>query len=225
MTLVFLSVLPVAALAINAGQRDTFQSGTVENWVEGLNGGLPPVPPAVIANAGPNGAGDFALRLTATGNAIGAGGKLVVNNIQARWIGSYSAAGVNGLMLDVRNPNTFPLTVRVGVDGPALGTTGGRWITGGVVVPASSGWQTLTFSLLPQALLPGDAGATNVATTLSNVAVLRIMHTPVATWQGVAVAGQMELDNIEALPEPSFALGLLAGSLVLRSLGSCRRLA
>lgn len=215
--------LPLAATAITAGQIDTFQNGTTQSWAEGLTGALPPVPPAVVANAGPDGAGDFALRLTAIGVAAGPGGKLVVNNNQPRWTGNYTTAGVNGVILDVRNPNAFPVTIRVGVDGPTLpATTGGRWVTHGVVVPASSGWRTLTFALRPQDLLAGDPGATSAATTLANVAVIRVLHAPSATWQGAVVTGQLDLDNIETLPEPSLALGALAGVLLLRSLGSCR---
>lgn len=218
------ALLPSSAEAITAGQIDDYQNGTTQSWVEGLNGALPPVPPAVVANAGPDGAGDFALRLTAIGVAVGPGGKLVVNNNQSRWTGSYTAAGVNGIILDVRNPNAFPVTIRVGVDGPTPpAATGGRWITHGVALPASSGWRTLTFALRAQDLLPGDAGATSAATTLANVAAIRIMHAPTATWQGAVVTGQLELDSVEALPEPSLALGLLAGTLVLRSLASCRR--
>lgn len=216
--------LPSAALAITAGQIDDFQNGTTQSWAEGLTGALPPVPPTVVANAGPAGPGDFALRLTATGVAVGPGGKLVVNNNQARWTGSYSAAGVNGIILDVRNPNAFPVTIRVGVDGPTPpAATGGRWITHGVELPAASGWRTLTFALRPQDLLPGDAGATSATTTLGNVAVLRIMHAPTATWQGAVVTGQLDLNDIEALPEPSLALGMLTGVCLLRSLAAWRR--
>lgn len=214
---------PSTAAAIAVGQIDTFQDGTTQNWVEGINGAIPPVPPAAVANAGPNGAGDFALRLTATGALVGPGGKLVINNVQPRWQGSYTAAGVNGIMLDVRNPNAFPVTLRVGVDGPAIGTTGGRWISQGVVVPATSSWRTLTFSLLAQDLLPGDAAATSAATTLGNVGVLRIVHAPTATWQGAVVTGQLDLNDIEALPEPALGLTIFAGAWLLGSFGSCRR--
>ncbi len=215
---------PAAALAVAAGQLDTFQNGTTLDWAEGIGGfGVPPVPPAAVPNAGPDGAGDFALRLTATGALSGAGSKLVVNNIQPRWTGSYSGAGVNGMIFDVRNLNAFALTIRVAIDGPAVGPTGGRWVSHGVVVPASSGWRTLVFALRPQDLVPADLTGTNVATTLGNVAVLRILHSPTPAWTGVPVAGQLDLDNIEALPEPSVGLALLVGALFVRSLGSCRR--
>ena len=62
------------ASAIAVGLLDTFQSGTTLDWVEGLGGAIAPIPPAVVANAGPGGSGDFALRITGTGSLAGAGG-------------------------------------------------------------------------------------------------------------------------------------------------------
>lgn len=211
------------ANAISVGQIDRFQTGTTENWVEGLGFGVPPVPPAAVASAGPNGAGDFALLVTATGAVIGAGGKLVINNIQPRWAGSYTAAGVGWIVVDVRNPNTVPLRIRIGVDGPAAGATGGKWITPQQSIPPQSGWQTFYFPINAQSLLPGDLGATNVATTLANVAVLRVMHGTQNTWQGEPILGQMFVDNIEALPEPAFASGLVAGIIALVAIGRIPR--
>ena len=57
----------------------------------------------------------------------------------------------------------------------------------------------------------------------ANVAVLRVMHAPNASWMGVALVAQADFDNIEALPEPAVGLTILAGSSLLRSLGSCKR--
>lgn len=219
-------VLGVAAGAgaATVGVIDTFQTGATQDWIEAVGGfGIPPVPPAAIANAGPDGAGDFALRITATGAPTGAGSKLVVNNIQPRWTGSYTAAGLNGIILDARNPSAVDLTVRVAIDGPPIGATGGRWVTDGVRLPAGSGWRTLVFALRPQDLLPADLTATSVATTLGNVAVLRILHSPTAAWSGVSVAAQLDLDNIEALPEPTLGVAAFAGLAWLRALASRRR--
>lgn len=211
-----------AASAITVGQLDTFQNGTTLQWVDALGGAISPNPPTVVANAGPGGAGDFALRITGTGSVAGPGGRLVANTIQARWIGNYLSAGINGVMLDLRNQSAVDLTIRVAVDGPAIGATGGRWVSQGVVVPSGSGWRTLTFSLLSGDLLPGDFAATSATTTLSDVAVLRVMHAPVAGWVGAPQLGQLDIDNIEALPEPTIGLVLLVGGLFLRLLGSSR---
>ncbi len=216
-------LVPDFARAITDGQVDTFQDGTTQSWVDALTGAISPNPPTVVANAGPMGAGDFALRLTANGSVAGPGGRLVVNNVQPRWQGSYTVAGIHGILVDVRNPNTYAVTLRVGIDGPTLGTTGGRWVSPGIVVPATSGWRMLAFSLLPQDLLPGDAAATSAATTLANVGVFRIMHAPTATWQGAVVTGQLSLNDVEALPEPGLGLALFAGAWLLGSYGSRRR--
>jgi len=213
---------PSVARAIAVGELDDFQSGTTENWVMALLGATPPFPPVAVANAGPDGAGDFALRVTATGSIVGPGGRLVVNNVASRWLGNYTLAGVTGLMLDVRNPNAFPLTLRVGLDGPAIGASGGRWLSHGVAVPASSGWRTVTFSLLAQDLVPGNVEATSASLTRANVGVLRVMHSPAEDWTSTPVTGTLELDAIEALPEPSAAIGSLAGALALGGLAALR---
>jgi hypothetical protein len=147
----------------------------------------------------------------------------VVNNATPRWQGDYTYAGVDGLMLDVNNIGPTDLSLRVAVDGPAVGTTGGRWVSEDVFVPAASGWQTLTFSLLPGDLLPGDFAATSAATTLRDVAVLRILHAPVAGWSGNAVTAQLRIDHIEVLPEPGAGLALAGGGLLLRTFGTRRR--
>lgn len=211
------------ASAIAVGQLDTFQNGTTLQWVDALGGAISPVPPTVAANAGPDGAGDFALRITATGAVSGPGGRLVVNNIQARWIGNYTSAGVNAVMLDVRNQSAVDLTLRVGVDGPAVGANGGRWVSQGILVPSGSGWRTLVFSLLPGDLLPVDFASTDVAATLADVAVLRVMHAPSVSWVGAPQLGQLDIDNIEALPEPKLGLALFMGSLLIRWLAPSRR--
>ncbi len=214
---------PRPASAIAVGQLDDFQDGTTQGWVDALAGAISPVPPVVVADSGPGGSGDFALRVTSTGAVIGAGSKLVVNNVEPRWQGDYLAAGVDGLMVDVRNSGPTDLLLRVAVDGPAVGTNGGRWISPAVLIPAQSGWQTATLSLAPEDLLPGDFAATDAETTLANVAILRLLHASTASWVGDSVAAQMSIDDIEALPEPAAGTALLAGSLLVRRLGAKRQ--
>jgi len=219
------AVLPAerSAAQIAVGTFDGFQDGTTQGWVAALAGRLPPVPPAVVADAGPGGVGDFALRITATGSPSGPGGKLVVNNVDLRWTGDYPAAGVLSIMVDVNNLNAFPLTLRLGLSEPLSVSVGGRWVTSSQIVPASSGWQTLVFSVEPNDLLPGDAFASDVDATLANVGVIRLLHSGAVSYQGEAIAAQLDVDNVEAVPEPSFWLGLVAGGLLLRSIGVTRR--
>jgi hypothetical protein len=212
-----------SAAQIAVGTFDGFQDGTTQGWVAGLAGATPTVPPTTFANTGPTGAGDFALRLTSTGAVSGAGGRLVVNNVDLRWTGDYTAAGVVSIMLDVNNLNAFPLTLRLGFAEPPPLSVGGRWVTSGRVVPASSGWQTLDFSIAPEDLLPGDVLASDVDVTLANVGVIRLLHSVEVMYRGEAIVAQLDVDNVEAVPEPSLWLGLLAGGLLLRRMGVERR--
>ena len=207
---------------IAVGTFDEFQDGTTQGWVAALAGANPPFPPTAVANAGPTGAGDFALRLTSTGSGL-AGSKLVVNNVDLRWKGDYPAAGVVSIMLDVNNLNAFPLTLRLGFAEPPPLSVGGLWVTSGRVVPATSGWQTLDFSIAPEDLLPGDEFASDVDVTLANVGVIRLLHSVAVMYRGEAIAAQLDVDNLEAVPEPSLWLGLLAGGLLLRRMGVERR--
>lgn len=208
---------------IAVGTFDGFQDGTTQGWVAALAGADPPFPPTAVANAGPTGAGDFALRLTSTGAVSGPGGRLVVNNVDLRWTGDYPAAGVVSIMLDVNNLNDFPLTLRLGFAEPPPVSIGGRWVTSGKVVPETSGWQTLDFSIAPEDLLPGDEFASDVDVTLANVGVIRLLHSVAVMYRGEAIAAQLDVDNLEAVPEPSLWLGLLAGGLLLRRMGVERR--
>lgn len=223
----FLAAIALAsatpASAIVVGQLDDFQDDTTQGWVDALGGAISPVPPVVIADSGPGGAGDFALRVMTTGSFIGAGSKLVINNVEPRWQGNYLAAGVDGLMVDVRNPGPTDLFLRVAIDGPAIGATGGRWVSPAVLIPAQSGWQTATLSLAPEDLLPGDFAATEAEATLANVAMLRLVHASTASWVGDSGAAQMSIDDIEALPEPAAGAALIVGSLLVGALGAQRR--
>lgn len=215
---------PLVSLAIVAGQLDDFQDGTTQEWVAALGGGLPPTPPAVVANAGPGGAGDFALRITASGAPTGPGSKLVVNNVETRWMGDYTAAGVEGVFLDVNNRSDVPVTIRVGLDVPPLVQGGGRWVTDGAVVPALSGWRTLGFSLLAEDLLPGDLFAVDPAATLSDVGVIRLLHSTTPSYRGETIGATVDFDNVEAVPEPMVSLGLAMGGVLLAGLARGARL-
>jgi hypothetical protein len=215
--------LPSVAAAITAGELDDFQDGTTQGWVGGLNGAIPLVPPTVVADAGPMGPGDFALRVTGTGAVVGAGRAIVVNNVDPEWTGDYLTADVQEIMVDVRNLNDVPLTIRIGLDQPPLETGGGRWVSEGVVVPAASPWTTITFSVRPEDLLAGGPSAVDPVVTLADVGVLRILHATEASYMGDPIAGQLDIDNIEALPEPGLGSSLIGGIGLLYALGSWRR--
>ena len=215
-----------AALSIEAGQLDGFQDGTTQGWVANPGGGIgidPPFPPALAPDAGPNGLGDDALRVTGTGIAFMPGSRIVANNIRLEWTGDYTAAAIEGIMVDVNNLNAVPLTIRVGLNQPVGVFTGGRFVSAGIQVPASSGWMTLFFPIEADDLLPGDPSAVDPATTLADVGLLRILHADGNSFMGDTFAGQLDIDNVEAVPEPAIPVALSAGAAVLWLLRNRRR--
>ena len=82
------------ARAVSIGITDTFQDGTVMNWIvaAGPVGGPHPAPPQNVDN-GQGGAADRFLLLTAIGGG-GPGGRLTVLN-GSQWAGNYLAAGID----------------------------------------------------------------------------------------------------------------------------------
>ena len=204
---------------ITVGQLDDFQDGTTQGWAVGTGFGVvPPVPPANAMGVGPAGLGDDALRLTGIGG-VGPGSKLVVDNLDAAWTGDYTAAGVGAIVIDVNNLVAAPLTIRLALEPPPGGAGGGTWITPGSVVPVLSGWTTLEFGIEAGDLIaPVDAVATDAAATLADVGRLRILHAAGDTFRGDSIMGQLDIDNIEAVPEPSAALAAFASLATLCAL-------
>jgi hypothetical protein len=102
--IVILAALSLAPFASGAtvGQIDTFQDGTTDGWFAGgLGLGLvPPIPPQVIANGGPKGAGDQYLQITGIGGD-GAGSRIVAINL-AQWAGNYLTPGLTGIAMDLK---------------------------------------------------------------------------------------------------------------------------
>jgi hypothetical protein len=194
------------ALALDVGMVDTFQDGSTNFWD---TGGPSPNPPTNQATGGPAGAGDKFMLATASG-VHGPGGKLVVFNA-AQWLGNYTALGLTAITMDVDNFGGSALDLRLQLS--SLGAT--AYTTSAVSVPAGSGWQHVTFSLLPSALTG------SVAVVLGGVTELRLYH---GTSAAVDVAASLGIDNITAVPEPGRALSLCAGLLALAGIARRRRL-
>ena len=204
------------ALALTRGQMDTF-AANAENWFAGAGpgGGVPPLPPVREPGGGPAGAADSFLQITSIGSNV-PGGRLVAMNA-TQWAGDYLAAGIDAIEMDVRNLGTADLTLRLLFEDPAGGAPLNVAATsGGIFLPAGSGWMRARFEIAPAALLAisGDPGA-----ALSGTTLLRIFHStqqpPDPLFPGEPIAAVLGIDNVTAVPEPASVILLLAGLAVV----------
>src|SRR3954452_3530006 len=124
--------------AITAGQADTFQDGSTENW---LNGGT--TQPQNIPTNGPAGVDDRFMELTADGS--GSNGRLTVFN-RTQWLGDYVTAGVNEIHLDLNNFSGFTLSIRLAFTSVTFGGTLVYVTTAVFTLAPNSGWQNAVFS-------------------------------------------------------------------------------
>lgn len=193
------------AQAITLGAADTFQSGTTDGWSSGGNN---PTPPVTLIGGGPAGAGDNFLQLAANGSG-GAGGKLVAF-AGPQWTGNYLAAGVTGVVMDLRNTGSTDLSLRLYLDSSGNGVMS----SAPVALAANTGWTHVLFSLAPAALTGSATGV------LGSVTQLRLFHSTTATYPGGPIATVLGVDNITAVPEPS---GAWMAALGLVALGAYRR--
>jgi PEP-CTERM motif len=192
---------------------DTFEDGTTMGW---FVPGAHPAPPSNVATGGPGGAGDNYLQLTALGG-VGAGSRLAALNA-SQWTGNYQAEGVVAITMDVNNFGPDDLVLRLlfeDFDAPGPPANLAVTLTG-VVVPAFSGWVSVTFSL---ALSNLAALIGTVPGALEEVDTLRIFHNPLPDFPGPGVGippvnVTLGIDNITAItavPEPAVLLLLTGG--------------
>ncbi|HEV2687058.1 MAG TPA: hypothetical protein VGV35_00850, partial [Bryobacteraceae bacterium] len=89
---------------IASGQVDRFDDGTTQNWQFGHGF------PTLVSGGGPAGPTDSYIQMSA-----GTGGlalNLIIFN-DNQWTGNYTVAGVTQIDMDLENPSTVPLTMRV----------------------------------------------------------------------------------------------------------------
>ena len=193
------------AHAITAGQIDTFQDGTTNDWT---NGGLAP-PIENISDGGPGGAGDHYIQVTADGS--GAGGRLTTfNNIQ--WSGDYISAGINTIEIDLLNQSAVNLSIRLAFRIETFQIAPG-YLSPAMLLPVGSGWQHFSIPITAANLIPVD-GPAAFNTFFATITEMRIIHEVGTTnLNGDSVVGQLGIDNIHAIPEPT-ATTLAASGLV-----------
>lgn len=180
--------------AATLGAIDDFQHGTTAGW--GGGGGA-----SNIADAGPAGPGDHALRVATSSSRVA-----IVNTSQ--WTGDFIAAGITQLEMDVRNENGFPLAMRIGFAKGAIGSggAGDTYVSAASVPVASDGqWHRITLNLSPADFIPHTANSNptpDAAAALAAVSHFRILHNPVPNFLGATGPATFFLDNIHAVPEP-----------------------
>jgi hypothetical protein len=184
-----LLVAAPAARAVTLGMADTFQTGTSLGW-----GGAGV---QSVANAGPQGAGDFALEVLN-------GSRGIATYNETQWKGNYVAAGVATITMDVRNPNAYDLKLRLGFSGgdrPGPMGSGPTYVTSLAQTVAPGAWQQVTFAVTPADFIAASTNteaAPNVTAALGDVRHFRVFHQPTNGLFTAAGIGSMRLDNITA---------------------------
>jgi hypothetical protein len=207
------------AHAVTVGEIDTFSAG-IEGWFAGggPGGQIPSLPPAVVPSGGPGGAGDSFMLISANGSAA-AGGRLVAMN-GAQWAGNYAAAGISSIAMDLRNLGNSDLNVRLYFEDPIPGPPVNEAVTtASVLLPAGGTWTHAVFSIAPGSLTALQGSATTV---LSNTTILRIFSGAAADFPPERIAGQLGVDNIQAIPEPE-TYALMAAGLAFLTWRTGRR--
>ena len=213
--LLLLAAAPAGAVVV--GQVDTFEDGTTMGWRHGS--AAAPLPPIHVTGGGPGGATDDYLSIRTDGSDAGSGSRMLALNT-AQWLGDYLSAGVRSITLDARNPNAeSPLVLRLAFRGGG----GSTFITNGITLAPATPWSSLAFDLGPanMAFASGDYNA-----CFGGVTMVRILHSPntptsdsgevVRNAAGMAIAAQLHIDNVTAVPEPGAGLLLVVAAVVQR---------
>ena len=84
-----------------------------------------------------------------------------------------------------------------------------------MTLPAGSGWTSIVFPV-SAASLTAVLGSVDAA--LGGATAIRLFHATTATFPGEAIATQLGVDNVRAVPEPDVALllGLGVAALAVR---------
>lgn len=190
--------------AIVFGQVDDFQSGTLMGWDNGAQ------QVALINSGGPAGINDAYIQVTANGG--GMGGRLVAQNF-GQWTGDYIAAGVNAIEFDLINQSSVTLSIRIAFKTDSTQASSG-YLSLPAILAVGSGWQHFSISLTA-ANLTAIGGPAAYNTFFQNgFGEMRIINEAgSANLNGDPVVGQLGIDNIRAVPEPT-ATALAAGGLL-----------
>jgi hypothetical protein len=189
-SIVFGCVLAVAgsAAAVEPGQLDDFEDGTVMGWVEGS---LSPNPPVNIPTGGPMGTGDAYLENSSDGG-FGAGSRMVMFN-NSQWTGNYNALEfAPAIRAHMANFGTELLLMRIAIEG----ANGARYASSSwTAIPTDGIWYEAEFEISDSTMTLVE-GTGSLASTLDNVVELRILSSASPSWRGDDIPAVLGVDNI-----------------------------
>jgi hypothetical protein len=205
-----------AMAGIVSGQTDTFQDGTLANWLGGGGGGSSALN---IATGGPAGAGDRYLQLAA---GTGIANRLLGTNSGAssQWTDNWTAAGITSIEMDLMTASTVesPMPIRIAVRNSTSGSAAGYVSTSPFMLTTDGLWHHAVFQLNASSMtgVAGTPALTTFANDLANVQDFRILNATTAVPSGDAYTtptASFGVDNITAVPEPTgLALFAVAGA-------------
>lgn len=184
---IFIFVLSYA----QPGTPDTFTDGTTQGWIH-PNAGSPNPP----TNQTVGGIDGNYVRNESLGGG-GPGSKQAIVN-RSQWAGDYIAAGVEAIVVDVRNSSaTETLNLRVGfADGTSFSAS--RYVsTNSIDIAPGTGWTTVTFPI-EMADLSLVAGGASYNAVMSNCVEMRIVSASGVSHIGASVVSTLDFDNVEA---------------------------
>jgi hypothetical protein len=197
---------PQVSSAVTLGQKDTFQNGTTDGWVDNAAN------TTTITDGGPAGPGDHYLQVVS--GSFGGGSRMTAYN-QAQWVGNFVSAGVSGVAMDLRNFGSSTLPIRIAIrEGTGSSGTPGYASTTAFSLPADGQWHAAIFLLDAGSLTPINSPHP-LSTDLANVRDFRILSSTVPTTVGDFLNAKIGVDNILAVPEPAAFELLGAGALVM----------
>lgn len=180
---------PVTAHAdLVLGPISDFQDGTDQGWTGGTV--------AVVANSGPNGAGDFALELANGG---------VANNFAMfnTDVNGNIAADVTAISTDMWRPSgEATAEIRLVL----FDSVGNRWTSNAAAQVSGDGaWKNYRFSIL-EADLTRVVGGGTYSDLVANLNRIMFRYDPgTPSGNGAPLDGVVRFDNIAAIPEPATA--------------------
>jgi hypothetical protein len=133
---------------------------------------------------------------------------MVFFNDDARWLGDYQAANITAIAMDLRNLSNSAMTIRIAFRDGTTSAAPTAISTLGLALPANSAWVHAVFPISAASLTLLN-GATQAI--LQSPVDLRILHAPGANYPGPFINATLGVDDIQAIPEPSTVVQLLAG--------------